>query len=39
MEDFLITIIVLLALFYLYKKLFRSSGCGCGTKNCNNKNK
>ncbi len=37
MEDFLIIIIALLTFVYLYKRLFKSNGCSCSSKNCDNK--
>ncbi|QKF81298.1 FeoB-associated Cys-rich membrane protein [Halarcobacter ebronensis] len=37
MEDFILLIIALLALFYIYKKLFKSGSCNCGSKNCSSK--
>lgn len=36
MENAIIGVIALLALYYLYKKTFKSGGCNCGSKDCNN---
>ena len=37
MEDFIIIAIALLALFYIFKRLFVSGGCDCGDKNCSSR--
>ncbi|RXJ62043.1 FeoB-associated Cys-rich membrane protein [Halarcobacter anaerophilus] len=37
MENFILVIIALLALYYIFKKTFKSGGCNCGDKNCSSK--
>lgn len=34
MENFFLLLITFAALFYLYKKVFKSSGCNCGKGSC-----
>ncbi|PSM51472.1 hypothetical protein CBLAS_1355 [Campylobacter blaseri] len=33
-EIIFLIVVALGAGFYIYKKLFKSGGCGCGNKNC-----
>lgn len=37
MEDAILVIIALGAAYYLYRKMFKSGGCGCGKKSCSSK--
>lgn len=39
MENLFLLIITLAALFYLYKKVFKSSGCNCGKDSCKSNEK
>ncbi|RXK07851.1 FeoB-associated Cys-rich membrane protein [Halarcobacter bivalviorum] len=39
MENLFIIIIALLAAFYLFNKIFKNSGCNCGSKDCGTKKK
>ncbi|MFA7083872.1 MAG: FeoB-associated Cys-rich membrane protein [Arcobacteraceae bacterium] len=38
MEEIIITVVALLALYYIYRRVFKKSGCGCGgTGECDSK--
>lgn len=39
MENLFLLIITLAALFYLYKKVFKNSGCNCGKGSCKSNEK
>lgn len=34
MENFILIIITLLAIYYIYSSTFKNKGCNCGTKSC-----
>lgn len=39
MENIFLIIITLFAIYYIYTKTFKNSGCNCGTKDCPTKSK
>ena len=39
MENIILSIITLGALFYLYKKIFKNNGCNCGKGSCKSNEK
>ncbi|WP_323669496.1 FeoB-associated Cys-rich membrane protein [Aliarcobacter butzleri] len=39
MENIILSIITLGALFYLYKKIFKNNGCNCGKGYCKSNEK
>ena len=34
MQEFILFLLFILALYYLYRKLIRNRGCDCGSKSC-----
>ncbi|RXJ60576.1 FeoB-associated Cys-rich membrane protein [Candidatus Marinarcus aquaticus] len=39
MENIILGVVALLALYYIYIKTFKNSGCNCGSAECKSKNK
>lgn len=39
MEEFFLILLTIFALYYLYKKTFKNSGCNCGSADCSSKKK
>lgn len=39
MENLILLIITLGAIYYIYTKTFKNSGCNCGSSSCNGKKK
>ena len=39
MEDTILILITIFSLLYLYKVIFKDSGCNCGNNNCKTKKK
>ncbi|RXK11696.1 FeoB-associated Cys-rich membrane protein [Halarcobacter mediterraneus] len=39
MEELFLVILTIFALYYLYKKTFKNSGCNCGSADCSSKKK
>lgn len=39
LENIILLVIALGALYYLYRKIFKSSGCNCGKSSCKSNEK